>query len=101
VSPDGSLQAEQDENTCRKGFLPTEAVSIALAIEQREKERAKERQKQGQSNGAATTNGRRRENKQVPDSGKLPESAKAKTNGDTRDHVAAKVGMSGKPANHR
>lgn len=39
-----ALQAERDENTCRKPFDPSEAVSVAKSIEPYEREAARERQ---------------------------------------------------------
>jgi ParB family chromosome partitioning protein len=74
-----ALRAEQDENTCRKEFPPSEAVRIGQTLEELEKAQAKERQKAG---GRAGGKG----------SGKLPE---AQT-GDVRDKVAEAVGMSGR-----
>ena len=45
------LQAERDENTCRKDFTRSEAVAIGKAIEELEKPKAKERQKATQVKG--------------------------------------------------
>ena len=69
-----ALQAESDENKCRKEFAPTEAVAIGAAIEEREREKAKVRMIAG-----------------VRPSGNLPEG-----NGQSRDKAAAAVGMSGR-----
>jgi ParB-like chromosome segregation protein Spo0J len=71
------LQAERDENTCRKDFTPSEAVAIGKALEESERQAARERRARPGS----------------PRSGKLPEQG---TKGDTREKVAAAVGMSGK-----
>lgn len=79
VSLPALLLAERDENTIRKDFTPSEAVAIGGALEQYERERAKERKASGT-------------NQHTKPSGKLPEGSK----GDTRDKVAAAVGMSGK-----
>jgi N6-adenosine-specific RNA methylase IME4 len=73
------LLAERDENTCRKDFVPSEAIALGLALEPMEKEAAKERREAGVNQYSAP-------------SGKLPEPPK----GDTRDKVGASVGMSGK-----
>jgi hypothetical protein len=68
------LRAEQHENVCRIPFLPTELVSIGLAVEALERPQARERQ--GRPGSAR--------------SGKLPE------HGDTRDKVAGALGTSGR-----
>ncbi|MEO5927675.1 MAG: ParB N-terminal domain-containing protein [Patescibacteria group bacterium] len=47
-----ALLAERDENTCRKDFTPSEAVSMATALQPLEKKAAQQRQaKAGPSNG--------------------------------------------------
>jgi ParB/RepB/Spo0J family partition protein len=71
------LTAERDENTQRKDFTPSEAVSLGKALEEMEKAEAKKRQQEGGRTKA---------------SGKLPPARKAKT----RDRVAKAVGMSGR-----
>jgi len=68
------LQAERDENTCRKDFLPEEAVALADAIAPIEERAARERQ------GTRTDK----------HSDKLSESQKA----ESRQRVASAVGMS-------
>jgi len=73
------LRAEHDENTCRKDFTPTEAVAIGEALEEMERPKAQARLTAGV-------------NQHTEPSGKLPEGSR----GDTRDKVAAAVGMSGK-----
>jgi ParB-like chromosome segregation protein Spo0J len=83
------LQAERDENTCRKDFTPSEAVAIKRDIEDRLREAAKERQREGQKRGGAT-GGRGRSNRQVCEES-------AQTNGDagkSRNQIAAAVGLS-------
>jgi ParB family chromosome partitioning protein len=70
------LKAERDENTCRKDLSPTEAFEQGRTIEAMERREAKKRQ------------GRAGEQR----SGKLPE----RSRGQTRDKVAAAVGMGGK-----
>jgi ParB-like nuclease domain len=74
------LQAERDENECRKKFTPSEAVALGRAIEALERPKAKQRQCQ--------LGGRPRKN-----GGKLP---LVSGKGKTRDRVAAVVGMSGR-----
>ena len=71
------LKGEHDENACRKDFLPSEMVAIAKALEPVAKEQAKER------HGTRTD---------LQLSGKFPES-KA---GQTRDKIAAGLGVSGR-----
>lgn len=68
-------RGEYAENTQRKAFTPSEAAAIAKALEPREREAARERQ-----------------GHEGPRSGKLPE----RSRGQTRDKVAAYVGMSGR-----
>jgi ParB family chromosome partitioning protein len=80
------LQAERDENTCRKDFTPSEAVAIGKQLEKLEREEARQRQdaskaKKGGKVGSAQGGG------------KLPPRS---DNGKTRDKVAEVVGMSGK-----
>jgi N6-adenosine-specific RNA methylase IME4 len=70
-----ALKAEQDENTCRKDFLPSELVTVAEDLETLERRAAKQRQAHG-----------------GPRSGKLPE----RSTGDTRDKLASAVGVSGR-----
>jgi ParB family chromosome partitioning protein len=74
-----ALRAERDENTCRKDFTVSEAVAIGQALEELERTEAKKRQREGGRSGGKA-------------SGNLPEASK----GDTRDKVAAAVGMSGR-----
>jgi ParB family chromosome partitioning protein len=73
------LRAERDENTCRKNFTPSEAVSIGRALEELERAAADRRKKSGT-------------NQHTEPSGKIPEGSK----GQTRDKVAEAVGMSGR-----
>lgn len=72
------LKAERDTNDTAVPFTKSEAVELGKRLELLEKPKAKERQ------------GTRTDIEEH--SGKLPESSK----GDTRDKVAAAVGMSGK-----
>jgi ParB family chromosome partitioning protein len=51
------LKAERDENTCRKGFLPTEAVVIAEQLSEWHQQEAKKRQQKGNSNGGKARHG--------------------------------------------
>lgn len=46
-----ALKAERDENTCRKDFLPTEAVAMAATLEELEKPKAESRKRIGQKSG--------------------------------------------------
>lgn len=41
-----AMQAERDENTCREGFKPSEAVALGRAIEELERPKAKERHRE-------------------------------------------------------
>lgn len=76
-----ALKAERDENTCRQGLSPSEAVSIGQSLEEMEGAAARERQRQaGEQYGIAC--------------GKFPQAIE--DTGKTRDKVGAAVGMSGK-----
>lgn len=77
------LQAERDENTCRKDLTPGEAVTIGKELEKLERKGAGERRAQAPGKPQGT--------KKVS-SGNLPE----ETKGETRDKVGAAVGMSGR-----
>lgn len=68
-----ALMAERDENTCRKDFLPSEAVALARDLEPSERKAAKERQ------GTRTDK----------HPGKLPEGSK----GERKEKIAAAVGV--------
>lgn len=83
-----ALVAERDENTCRKEFAPSEAVTIGKAIEELEKPKAKERQK------ATQAKGKDKHGKPVIGGGNFP--PPKEDNGKTRDKVAEVVGMSGR-----
>ena len=72
------LIAERDENTCRKEFTPSEAVSLGKTLEALEKPKARERQKAGT-------------NQHSEGRGKLPQGS----TGRTREKIAEVVGMSG------
>lgn len=76
-----ALQAERDENTCRKDFTTLEAVALGRDLEKLERPEAKERQKKH----GGTAPGRKNT------SGKFPE-----VSGQTRDKVGAAVGINGK-----
>jgi ParB family chromosome partitioning protein len=82
---DQALRAEWDENQCRKEFNPVEFVALGRKIEEIEREAAKERQAM-----AGPTEG---PGKKENGGGTLPE---AVIKGDTRDKVAAVVGVSGR-----
>ncbi len=47
------LQAERDENTCRKDMTPSELVGLGRAIEEQERPKAEERKHEGQKIGSA------------------------------------------------
>jgi ParB family chromosome partitioning protein len=92
------LHAEQDENTCREPFTPSEAVALGEAIEDLERQRAAERRrasqaKPGQKVGAAPAKQAGQSAEPPQGAGKLPAPSEK---GDTRDRVAAAVGMSGR-----
>ena len=79
-----ALQAEREENVCRKSFTPSEAAALGRKLEELEKAAAKVRQAQaGPEEGPG---------QKANGSGKLPEGKK----GDTRDKVAEALEMSGK-----
>jgi len=81
------LRAERDENTCRKGFTPSEAVALGERLEALEKPKAKQRERRGKSaDGKAGGRGKKKPG------GKLPQGSE----GRTREKVGAAVGMSGK-----
>lgn len=73
-----ALRAELDENTCREPMAMADAVALGKRIEDLESPKAAARMKAGK--------------RADQPSGKLPEGAK----GDTRDKVAAALGVSGK-----
>lgn len=72
-------QAEEEENTCRKQLLPTEAVARGRQVQPVVEEEAKERQKE--HGGTAP--------------GKQSRKVSGSVTGETRDKVGAIVGMSG------
>lgn len=76
-----ALRAERDENVERKQFVPSELVSITRALEPLERADAKDRMKHGG-----------RPKRGLKRSGKLPDHFK----GNTRDKLAAVVGVSGR-----
>jgi len=81
------LEAERDENTCRREMSPSEKVSLGLALEALEKPRAEERQQDGRQRGAVVTAGRLGVN--------VTPSLSEGERGKVRDIVGASVGMSG------
>jgi hypothetical protein len=91
------LQAERDENTCRKDFTPEEAVAIKRAIEGKAKEEAKERQRKGAIEGGKQAGRGRPKEKasgKVPEGYSLEDMPLAGASGDTRDVVSTVVGVS-------
>lgn len=51
------LKAERDENTCRKDMVPSELVTLGLAIEEMERPKANEAKREGQERGRAAQRG--------------------------------------------
>lgn len=78
------IQAERDENTCRKDFAPSEAVSLGKSLETLEREDAEKRIAAGRKKGGDVASG-----KVARKPGATPEKR-------TRDVVGVAVGMSGK-----
>jgi ParB/RepB/Spo0J family partition protein len=74
------LRAEQDENTCRLDFAPTEAAAMGRALEELERPKAKERQQI------------RKGNQRGDKSEKFTELS---DKGQTREKVGKAIGMSG------
>jgi ParB-like chromosome segregation protein Spo0J len=80
-----ALRAERDENTCRKDFLPSEAVAVGESLEALERAAAKQRQQEG----------RRRGGKSRHAAPSLVENFHEAETAKTRDKVGEVVGMSG------
>jgi ParB/RepB/Spo0J family partition protein len=70
------LQAERDENTCRKAFVPSEAVALARDLEPFERQAAQTRHEAHSGRPSKTT-------------GKFPAVSKARA----KDKIAAAVGV--------
>ena len=84
-------EAERDENTQRKNFTPSEAVSIGRGLEELLKPKLKERQaKAGPSKGRGA-----KPTGSVNFTGVPKEDIHDAPKGDARDQVGAAVGMSG------
>jgi ParB/RepB/Spo0J family partition protein len=79
-----ALEAERDENSCRRQLSPSEAVALGEAIEKLEKPKAAERQKEGVS-----------QTEVLEPSGNLPEGCQTDvgTSGETREKAAQAAGM--------
>ena len=103
------LQAERDENTCRKDFTPTEAVELAQKIKPLLEKEAKERQESGKSSDGQAGGRGRKKPPSDSDEGLADESNEDQPNkpsrnfrtglqpsGRTADAIAAAVGMSGR-----
>jgi N6-adenosine-specific RNA methylase IME4/ParB-like chromosome segregation protein Spo0J len=73
-----ALRAERDENTCRKDFLPSEAVALARDLEPFERKAAKERQRE-----AGKVHGR----------GKVPPIGRKLSEAEAREKIAIAVGV--------
>ena len=84
VDLENPLQAEYDENECRKPFTTSEKVAIAKAIEEMEAAKAKERQRE---------HGKTAPGKAKDTSEKFTEVI-SKPNGEAKTKAAAAVGMS-------
>lgn len=84
IDVDDLLLAEQDENTQRKDFTPSEAVAIGRLIAHRERELAKEREIAGKGVGDSGGRGH-----------KKPSDNLSQGLGRTRDRVGRAVGLSG------
>jgi hypothetical protein len=82
------LTAERDENTCRKDFTPSEALSVGAALEALEGRLARQQQQTGKSaDGKAGGRGRKKK-----PSGESPEGLRSKR--ETSAKAAKAVGMS-------
>ena len=79
IDPVDLLTAERDENTVRKDFTPSEAVAIADAIRPVEQALARERMEQGRPPRTSET---------------VSEVTRPMDRGESRERVAAAVGMS-------
>jgi hypothetical protein len=85
------LQAERDENTCRKDFTPSEAVAIKRDIEGRFKEDA--RKKQHEAGKYGQEGGRGKKKNPSADSAEGFSGANGALS-ETRNQIAAAVGLS-------
>jgi ParB family chromosome partitioning protein len=94
------LKAERDENTCRKDFLPTEAVALGRELEPLEKAEAAKRQAASQAANGQQAHKRDKPSRQKSQcsvgEGKFPSPQTAGKNGKTADKVGEAVGLSGK-----
>ena len=86
------LRAERDENTCRKDFMPEEAVAVGEDLLPLEEKAAKERADEGRKRGGKTAGKGRPKS---DSSGETFPQAKEESDR-TRDRVAEAVGMSGR-----
>ena len=77
--------AEHDENTCRKDFLPSEAVDSGMRLEELERPAAEQRKAEGQQRGGDAFKAKRL-------GGESPPSLPIAT-GKVRDIVGPPVGM--------
>ena len=95
------LQAERDENACRKDFAPTEAVELGQRIKPILEAEAKERQEAGrQVGGRLAGNGRPKKLASESDTSKSLQQPEGSSDSDkasggkrTDDQVASAVGM--------
>lgn len=81
-----ALEAERDENTCRKDFTPLEAASMAKSLRPRVKKEADVRKQEGQKSGGRGK--KKLEEKFSSSNGASGERAR------TQDKIAAAVGVS-------
>ena len=91
VDLENPLQAEFDENECRKPFTTSERVAIAKAIEEMETAKAKQRQIEAGKFGVEGKNQTKKATQ--PPSGNFSEGG-AKPNCEAKAKAAAAVGMS-------
>jgi N6-adenosine-specific RNA methylase IME4/ParB-like chromosome segregation protein Spo0J len=85
---------EDAENRHRKDLTPTEAVAIAQALEDREREKARQRQEASRAKPGAKVGADH--GPSLEGGGKFPPPSANREAGKTRNKVAATVGMSGK-----
>lgn len=85
------LEAERDENTCRKDFTPSEAVAMGRVLEEKYRHAAKQEQEAAAARGRKTQSEKQKSDKPVPENFRKPSKDHSK---ETRSRVASAVGMS-------
>jgi len=88
-----AIKAEQDENTERKNWTPTEPLAIAQRLEPDEKKEAEQRLQEGQKQ-AGLTPGRGRKKDEADSSGKTLPTAKRNEQLRTKARTAKAAGIS-------